>query len=419
MLVVKELTKRFEDRVAVDALGFEVRAGEILGLVGPNGAGKTTTLRCVAGILAPDAGAIAIDGVDLAADPLAAKRRLGLVPDEPHLFARLSVWEHLELAARLYDVSGWEPLARELLDELELAARRDTLAEALSRGMRQKVAVASALIHAPSLLMLDEPLVGLDPRGIRTLFATLRRHAGSGRAVVMSSHLLGQIEPHCTRFLILRAGAKLFHGSKAEIAAMLPAMRHDASLEEIFFGATEAPHRARCGSGPPMSHPLVWLWWRDTRNVAASLLARVSQPRGALAIAGLALFAPRVGVTTRNVAGLRAERELLRRAEPDGARDARRVLAARSLLPPRRRRLAAHRAAHAHGARDLQRGAARAHGVPLRAVSLAAADLARHGLVAGVHGLHARVSAAPDLRAVARRGARVARAARVARPAAG
>ncbi len=105
--------------------------------------------------------------------------------------------------------------------------------------MRQKVAVASALIHAPSLLMLDEPLVGLDPRGIRTLFATLRRHAGSGRAVVMSSHLLGQIEPHCTRFLILRAGAKLFHGSKAEIAAMLPAMHHDASLEEIFFGATE------------------------------------------------------------------------------------------------------------------------------------------------------------------------------------
>jgi len=93
--------------------------------------------------------------------------------------------------------------------------------------------------------MLDEPLVGLDPRGIRTLFATLRRHAGAGRAVVMSSHLLGQIEPHCTRFLILRAGAKLFHGSKAEIAALLPAMRHDASLEEIFFGATEDGAEAR------------------------------------------------------------------------------------------------------------------------------------------------------------------------------
>ncbi len=241
MLVVRNLTKRFEDRVAVDGLAFEVRAGEVLGLVGPNGAGKTTTLRCIAGILQPDAGGIAIGGIDASADPIEAKRRLGLVPDEPHLFARLSVWEHLELAARLYDVANWQPLARALLDELELTERRDTLAEALSRGMRQKVAVASALIHAPSLLMLDEPLVGLDPRGIRTLFATLRRHAGAGHAVVMSSHLLGQIENHCTRFLILRAGAKLFHGSKAEIAALLPAMRHDASLEEIFFGATEAP----------------------------------------------------------------------------------------------------------------------------------------------------------------------------------
>ena len=240
MLVVKELTKRFESRIAVNALSFDVRPGEILGLVGPNGAGKTTTLRCIAGILSPDGGGVEIDGVSIETHPIAAKRRLALVPDEPHLFARLSVWEHLELAARLYDVSGWQPLARELLAELELADRRDTLAEALSRGMRQKVAVASALIHAPGLLMLDEPLVGLDPRGIRTLFATLRRHAGSGRAVVMSSHLLGQIEPHCTRFLILRAGTKLFHGAKAEIAAELPAMRHDATLEEIFFGATEA-----------------------------------------------------------------------------------------------------------------------------------------------------------------------------------
>jgi len=135
-------------------------AGEILGLVGPNGAGKTTTLRCAAGILEPDAGEIAIDGIDLSGDPLAAKRRLALVPDEPHLFARLSVVGAPRAHARLYDVSGWEPLARELLGEFELGARRDTLAEALSRGMRQKVAVASALIHAPSLLMLDEPLVG-------------------------------------------------------------------------------------------------------------------------------------------------------------------------------------------------------------------------------------------------------------------
>ncbi len=239
MLIVKELRKHYERRLAVDDLSFEVRGGEILGLVGPNGAGKTTTLRCIAGILVPDAGSIAVDGVDALASPTDAKRRLGLVPDEPHLFARLSVWEHLELAARLYGVDGWEERAAELLDELELADRRDTLAEALSRGMRQKVAVAAVLLHAPRVLMLDEPLVGLDPRGIRTLFAALRRRADSGSAVVMSSHLLGQIEAHCTRFLILREGAKLFHGSKAEIAAELPALRDAATLEEIFFSATE------------------------------------------------------------------------------------------------------------------------------------------------------------------------------------
>jgi ABC-2 type transport system ATP-binding protein len=241
MLAVKKLTKRYEGRCAVDGLDFEVAGGEILGLVGPNGAGKTTTLRCVAGILQPDAGSIVVAGTPIDTRSVEAKRRLALVPDEPHLFARLSVWEHLELSARLYRVAHWEPVARELLERLELADRRDTLAEALSRGMRQKVAVASALVHSPSLLMLDEPLVGLDPRGIRTLFATMKRHAADGNAVVMSSHLLGQIESHCTRFLILRDGAKLLHGSKAELAATLPAMRGDETLEEIFFSATETP----------------------------------------------------------------------------------------------------------------------------------------------------------------------------------
>ena len=237
MLEVDGLTKEFQDRRAVDDLSFRVGAGEILGLVGPNGAGKTTTLRCLAGILDPNAGCIALDGVDLARDPTKVRRRLALVPDEPHLFARLTVWEHLELAARLYEVKDWEPRGRELLSALELL---DSMAGSLSRGMRQKVAVASALLHSPGLLLLDEPLVGLDPRGIRTLFESIRRCAEQGSAVIMSSHLLGQIEDHCTGFLILRSGSKLFHGSKAEIASSLPAMRSDASLEEIFFGATEA-----------------------------------------------------------------------------------------------------------------------------------------------------------------------------------
>ena len=240
MLTVRNLVKRYDERTAVDGLSFDLPAGEILGLVGPNGAGKTTTLRCAAGILGFDSGSIEIGGFDAVSEATEAKRRMALVPDEPNLFARLSVWEHLELSARLYGVPDWEMRGRELLDELELQDRRDTLAESLSRGMRQKVAVASALLHTPRLLVLDEPLVGLDPRGIRTLFATIRNHAHAGHAVVMSSHLLSQIEHHCTQFLILNEGRKLFHGEKAAIAAELPAMQADASLEEIFFGATEA-----------------------------------------------------------------------------------------------------------------------------------------------------------------------------------
>jgi len=240
MLEVEGLVKQFEDRRAIDSLGFGLEGGQVLGLVGPNGAGKTTTLRCISGILEPDAGRVVLDGVVAAEQPTELRRRLALVPDEPHLFARLTVWEHLELVARLYEVDAWRPRAEELLEALELSERRDSMAGSLSRGMRQKVAVAGGLLHRPKLLLLDEPLVGLDPRGIRTLFDAIRSTADTGSAVIMSSHLLGQIEDHCTEFLILRAGCKLFHGSKSEIAASLPTMRAEASLEEIFFGATES-----------------------------------------------------------------------------------------------------------------------------------------------------------------------------------
>ena len=235
---VAGLSKRYGDRTAVSDLHFEVAAGEILGLVGPNGAGKTTTLRSLAGILVPSAGEIRIDGHEMAGDPLAAKRRLALVPDAPSHFQSLTVWEHLELVAQLYDVRGFEGAAASLLDEFELSERRDSFASELSRGMRQKLAVAGALLHDPAALLLDEPLAGLDPRGIRSLYATLERRAQAGAAIILSSHLLGQIESLCTSFLILHEGRCLFNGSKGEIAAQLPALRGDATLEEIFFAAT-------------------------------------------------------------------------------------------------------------------------------------------------------------------------------------
>ena len=241
MIEVRGFTKAYGERIAVQDLSFSVGAGEIVGLLGPNGAGKTTTLRSLAGILRPNAGSLGVGGFDLARQPLEAKRRLALVPDDPALFTSLTVWEHLELFAQLYGLAGWEGRAEALLSELELSARRGDLADSLSRGMRQKLCVACALLHEPGALLLDEPLTGLDPRGIRTLYAALRRQAAAGAAVVVSSHLLAQIEALCTRFLVLREGRLLLDGSKAEIAARLPALRGDVSLEEIFFEATEGP----------------------------------------------------------------------------------------------------------------------------------------------------------------------------------
>jgi len=240
MIGVQQLRKVYDGRVAVADLSFQVRGGEILGLVGPNGAGKTTTLRAICGIHPPTSGHVSIGGFDVERQAMEAKRRLALIPDEPHLFASLTVWEHLDFTARVYGVRDWHPAAERLLAELELADRRDSMADELSRGMRQKVAVACALLHDPAALLLDEPLTGLDPRGIRTLYDTLRRRAAAGAAVVLSSHLLGQIEGLCTSFLILRQGRLLFHGSRDELRERYAGeLGPDATLEDIFFHVTE------------------------------------------------------------------------------------------------------------------------------------------------------------------------------------
>jgi ABC-2 type transport system ATP-binding protein len=239
MIEVQQLSKTYGDRVAVQGVSFTVEGGEIVGLVGPNGAGKTTTLRAIAGIHPPTRGTVRVAGHDVARDPVAAKRRLALIPDEPHLFGSLTVWEHLEFAARVYGVQAWKERAATLLDEMELGDRRDSMADELSRGMRQKVAVACGLLHDPAVLLFDEPLTGLDPRGIRTLYSAMRRRAEAGVAVVLSSHLLGQIEGLCTSFLILRRGQLLFRGTTDELRDRFAAPGEGASLEEIFFRATE------------------------------------------------------------------------------------------------------------------------------------------------------------------------------------
>ncbi|HET8632595.1 MAG TPA: ABC transporter ATP-binding protein [Gemmatimonadales bacterium] len=243
MIEVEGLTKLYGDRLAVRELSFTVQPGEVLGLVGPNGAGKTTTLRSVAGIIRPSAGQIRIAGHDLRAEPIAAKSRLAFIPDEPHLFDYLTVGEHLDFVARLYNVTEAGERRHALLSELELLDRVDSFPPELSRGMKQKLASACGLFHSPSALMFDEPLTGLDPIGIRRMKATILRRAQEGAAVILSSHLLHLVEELCTRVLVLRQGVRVATGALGDIIAERPELA-GRSLEDVFIalvGDTGSP----------------------------------------------------------------------------------------------------------------------------------------------------------------------------------
>jgi ABC-2 type transport system ATP-binding protein len=237
MIQVEGLTKLYGSLAAVQDLSFAVAPGEILGLVGPNGAGKTTTLRAVAGIIPPTRGAIRIAGYDLSTDPLHAKAALAFVPDEPQLFDYLTVLEHLRFVARLYRKPDAPPQFDALLGELELLEKRDALAGELSRGMKQKLAIACGLVHAPRALLLDEPLTGLDPVGIRRMKRTIAGRAQAGAAVLLSSHLLQLVEEVCTRILIIQNGGCVALGSMGEIIADRPELS-GRGLEDIFLSLT-------------------------------------------------------------------------------------------------------------------------------------------------------------------------------------
>jgi ABC-2 type transport system ATP-binding protein len=223
----------------VDALSFRVSSGEVLGLVGPNGAGKTTTLRSLVGIVRPTRGTITIGGHDLERDPVAAKRLLAFMPDEPHLFDYLTVEEHLRFTARLYQVADVERRLPALLGELELVEKAGALPAELSRGMRQKLVIACGLLHDPQVLLFDEPLTGLDPAGIRRMKQTIVERARAGAAVLLSSHLLHLVEEICTRVLILDKGRMVAIGTIDEILAGRPELV-GKSLEDIFLALTGA-----------------------------------------------------------------------------------------------------------------------------------------------------------------------------------
>lgn len=250
-LSVEDLGRAYDGTRALAGLSFTVAAGEIVGLVGPNGAGKTTALRSIAGILPIQEGRVRVCGHDVARDEVAAKRRLAWVPDDPQPFDSLTVEEHLEFTAALYELSDWRARAETLLAAFELSEKRAALGGELSRGMRQKLACAQAWLPEPRLMLLDEPLSGLDPRGIRSAREAIRALAGAGTAVLLSSHQLELIEALADRILILDRGARVFLGTLAEARATL-AGAAGPSLEEIFLAAT-GETRPRTGVSGPVS----------------------------------------------------------------------------------------------------------------------------------------------------------------------
>ncbi len=250
MIQVEGLTKLYGEFTAVSDLSFSIQPGEVAGLVGPNGAGKTTTLRCLAGIIPPSRGTVRVGGHDIVRDAVAAKKQLAFFTDEPRLFDYLTVWQHLNFVARIYQVADYERIGATLLEELELANKKDALPGELSRGMKQKLASACGLLHSPKVICFDEPLTGLDPYGIRRMKDSILKRARDGAALILSSHLLHLVEEICTRLLILKNGRKIAAGTLAEITQKFSESPGDANLEEIFFRATSE-------TGAPVEPPVL------------------------------------------------------------------------------------------------------------------------------------------------------------------
>ena len=238
MIELTQLTKRYGRFTAVAGIDLTIPKGELYGLLGPNGAGKTTTMRMIAGILQPTSGTVRIAGIDIQAQPLVAKAHLGFIPDRPFVYDKLTGAEFLRFVAGLYGQGGKliERRIDELLELFELDAWKDELTEAYSHGMRQKLIISSALVHRPDVIVVDEPMVGLDPKSARLLKDLLREFVTRGGTVLMSTHTLEIAEAMCDRIAIVHGGRIAAEGTMD--ALRLQTSSGDASLEELFLKLT-------------------------------------------------------------------------------------------------------------------------------------------------------------------------------------
>jgi ABC-2 type transport system ATP-binding protein len=235
---VESLVKTFGSFRAVDGVSLAVERGEIHGFLGPNGAGKTTTIRVIAGLLKPSAGRVTIDGHDLAREPEAAKRALGFIPDRPFLYEKLTAAEFLRFHGGLYGLEGEAVAerARELLALFELTGWAHELVESFSHGMKQRLVMCAAFLHRPQAVLVDEPMVGLDPRGARLIKDVFRVMSRKGVAILMSTHTLEVAEQMCDRISIIQAGRIIARGTVGELHAL--AGTEDPQLTPVFLKLT-------------------------------------------------------------------------------------------------------------------------------------------------------------------------------------
>jgi ABC-2 type transport system ATP-binding protein len=238
MIRLQGLTKQYGSFTAVNRLDLDVPKGVLYGFLGPNGAGKTTTMRMIAGILRPTSGLVEVAGIDISRDPIGAKRRMGYIPDRPFVYDKLTGMEVMRFVAALYGQDGPAVAKRseELLDLFELSSWKHELTESYSHGMRQKLIIASALVHKPDVIVVDEPMVGLDPKSARLLKDLFRAFVGRGGTVLMSTHTLEIAEGMCDRIAILQHGKLAAEGTMDELRAQ--STHGDSTLEQLFLRLT-------------------------------------------------------------------------------------------------------------------------------------------------------------------------------------
>jgi len=236
MIKLTNLTKNYGTFTAVKSINLEVQAGEVFGFLGPNGAGKTTTIKMMAGLLQPTGGTVEIGGFDVQKDPLGAKSITGFIPDRPYLYEKLTAGEFLRFVAELYTMGAPDARIGELLELFGLTDWANELVENFSHGMKQRLVMASALLHEPKVLVVDEPMVGLDPRGARLVKDLFRDLAAKGVTIFMSTHTLEIVEAMCTRVAIINKGEIIAGGSVGELGRL--ARMENSHLEPIFLKLT-------------------------------------------------------------------------------------------------------------------------------------------------------------------------------------